>query len=295
MSIKTFLIEEHHEAFFVWQYAIQKGLLSKKGNLLYHVDEHSDLSTPRFNTSIHDLNNNLQALKKFTYQELGIANFIMPAIYLGVFNKVVWFKQNHRSLSKNAFNMFIKSYGDDGMRLISGKTTDNILSSQEKKVLFVYEKKILSEMIFDKNIVLDIDLDYFSCSGDPNLLNEIHIEITHEEYISFQSDPYHRINFTGIGRIEAIQENGKYYYLINYYKNVYPNNLRVEADEIIKRIDLFGEQLKSKEIVPKIIDICRSRKSGYTPKDQWEFIEYKLLEKLRNLYDIELIYLPEIV
>src|SRR5690606_12072616 len=150
-------IEEHHEAFFVWQYAIQKGLLSKRENTLYHVDEHSDLSTPRFNTSIHDLNNNLEALKKFTYQELGIASFIMPAIYLGVFNKVVWFKQRHRSLPENAFNMFIKSYGDDGMRLISGKTTNNILSSQEEKVSFVYERKILSEMIYDKNIVLDID------------------------------------------------------------------------------------------------------------------------------------------
>jgi len=48
-NIKTFIIEEHHEAFFVWNYAVLNNLLPAKGNNLFHIDEHSDMGTPRFN------------------------------------------------------------------------------------------------------------------------------------------------------------------------------------------------------------------------------------------------------
>lgn len=37
-----------------------------------------------------------------------------------------------------------------------------------------------------------------------------------------------------------------------------------------------------------MIDICRSRLSGFTPDDQWEFIERKLIEKFSDTYEIEI-------
>ena len=52
MYIKTFIIEEHHEAYIVWNYAIQQGLIPATGNTLFHVVEHSDVGTPQFNISL---------------------------------------------------------------------------------------------------------------------------------------------------------------------------------------------------------------------------------------------------
>jgi len=87
-NIKTFIIEEHHEAFFVWNYAVLNNLLPAKGNNLFRIDEHSDMETPRFNLSIHELNGDLTLLENFTYNELNIGNFILPIIYQELFNKV---------------------------------------------------------------------------------------------------------------------------------------------------------------------------------------------------------------
>lgn len=64
--IPTFIIEEHHEAFIAWNYAVQKGLIPPTGNTLFHVDEHSDMGMPRFNRSIHELNDNIEDIKDYS-------------------------------------------------------------------------------------------------------------------------------------------------------------------------------------------------------------------------------------
>ena len=46
--------------------------------------------------------------------------------------------------------------------------------------------------------------------------------------------------------------------------------------------------LKDKQVNPQIIDIARSRFSGYTPHDQWQFIENNLIERLSALYDLDI-------
>ena len=104
--IKTFIVEEHNEAFYIWKYAIAEGLLRPSGNCLLHVDEHSDMGTPRFNTSIKKLNGNMADVKAFTYKELGIADFIIPAVYLDIFNRVFWVKQQHRKKLWKAARMY---------------------------------------------------------------------------------------------------------------------------------------------------------------------------------------------
>jgi hypothetical protein len=100
--IKTFLIEEHHEAFLVWKYAILNNWMPARGNSLLHIDEHSDMGTPRFNTSIYNLNGDTNVIKNFVYTELNIASFIMPAIYQDIFDKVYWIKQQHRLTSSHS-------------------------------------------------------------------------------------------------------------------------------------------------------------------------------------------------
>lgn len=287
MATAFFIIEEHHEAFIVWDYAIRKGWMQPCDNCLIHVDEHSDLGTPRFNTSIRN-NKSRKDVIDFTYTELNIASFIIPACYLGIFNNVCWVRYKHRKLKQNSHKLYVRSYNQNGKRLISGKETD-IISSQndtERKV-FDYSLLEVDQLPDQKEIILDIDLDYFSCSGNPNEQEELYIQITKTEYDTFTTNKYHRLNYINVGRLEALQKDGEYYYVLNNYKEIYPCDCYVSKDEIVRRIDKFCETLKIKKLIPSIISICRSRYSGYTPHDQWKFIENHLVTRLQELYSLE--------
>jgi hypothetical protein len=287
--IPTYIIEEHHEAFIVWHDAIQKGYIPPIGNVLFHVDEHSDMGTPRFNTSIHELNGDLNVIKDFTYKELNIASFIMPALYENIFNQIHWIRQKHRKPEVRHEEMYIRSYNQSGKRLMSGKinTLKETVTDPDRKY-FDYFLRTVEQIPNEKKVVLDIDLDYFSCSGNPLELNEINIEITIDEYNEFISNKYHPIKFSGLGRIEAVKKAEQYYFIINNYNETYTNELQVSEESIIQRIEKFLMFLTEKKCTPVLINICRSRFSGYTPKDQWEFIEQNLFSYLNSMYNIEL-------
>jgi hypothetical protein len=72
------------------------------------------------------------------------------------------------------------------------------------------------------------------------------------------------------------------------------SKLKVSEQEIIRRIDIFLEFLIKNNLEPQLIDICRSRLSGFTPNDQWEFIEQKLIEKLSTIYELEINHITDI-
>lgn len=286
-TIPTFIIEEHHEAFIVWNYAIQQGLIPPTGNILFHVDEHSDMGTPRFNTSINDLNGDINTIKYFTYKELNIASFIMPSLYKNLFSHVHWIRQKHQKQEVRHEEMYIRSYNQSGKRLISGKlnTLKEIKTDPDIK-RFNYYLRTIKQIPNEKNAVLDIDLDYFSCSGNPNELEEVYVEITKDEYQNFITNKYHRLNYLGIEKIEASKINDNYYYKINDYNEIYPSSLKVDEKEIIKRINDFIIILVNKKISPAIISICRSAYSGYTPKEQVNFIHDNLLIKLSEIFEL---------
>ena len=287
-GIPTFIFEEHHEAFYVWNHAISKGFINSAGNSLYHVDEHSDMRAPLLNYSLQNLNGDLRQIKKFTYQELTIDSFIVPAIYKDIFNKIYWIKQKHTS-NRKAVRMYVRSFNHEGKKLFAGKVdsikhTSENLDSKEFELYLIHQDKMPRQD--SGQIVLDIDLDYFSCSGNPNQNEPIRVEITEKEFDNFNSNPYHRILFCGFYKVQTERRSGKFYYIFNRYDNVYQSQARVTKSEIVTRIKSFAEQLEKKRITPGLIEICRSRHSGYTPKDQWEFIERQLMKNLRNLYSI---------
>jgi hypothetical protein len=287
-NIPTFIVEEHHEAFIVWNYAIQEHWVPAKDNCLFHVDAHSDMGIPRFNESINDIKNNIDKVKKFTYKELNIGCFIIPACYQGIFNQVFWIKQKHKKELCKLHEMYVRSYNQTGKRLISGKNQSlQINFSDPDKKNFNYILSTVDQLPFCKKVVLDIDLDYFSCSGDPNELKEIYVEITQDEYSKFLSNPYSRLNYAGINRIEAIKKDDRYYYVFNNYNEKYPMTLKVSNKIILDRICKFTDCLIARQITPIAIDICRSRFSGYTPHDQWTFIEKNLLVELSKKFTIE--------
>ena len=293
MSIRTFLMEEHNEAFFIWKYAIKNGFLKKTNNTLLHIDEHSDMKPPNLNTSIHTLSDNLEDIKKFTEKELHIASFIIPAIYDQVFNKMIWVKNRHAGKITKENKLYVRSYNSNGAKLIVQRLSNlEGVSNIDDQFLqdlspFSYSKYHIDDLPILENVVLDIDLDYFSCVQNP-LEEQLKIEITKEEYQSFITNKYHRIRYFDFGRVDVEMNDNKYYYCLNNFKNRYISPLKVDKDQIILRIENVIKSLQQKEITPQIITICRSRFSGYTSKDQWLFIEEQLIKRLKEIYKLSI-------
>lgn len=286
-QIPTYIVEEHHEVFIAWNNAILDGNVSPANNVLYHFDEHSDLSTPQFNSDINQVKGNLRKIRQFTYKELNISTFIIPVVYLGIINEVFWFKYRDESVKKDR-NCYVRSYNNDGMKLLSGdieKLNPHEIYTDIRK--FKLCQATPDFIIGKDDVLLDIDLDFFSCAGNPKLNEEVAIEITKEEFDKFKADKYSKIKYCGVSKVDTYKENDKYYYLINYFKHLYPCKLRKTPAEIKERIYYFIYNLKNRHIIPSVITICRSRYSGYTPEDQWELIENELLSGLKNLYQLK--------
>jgi len=293
-KIPTFILEEHNEAFYVWNECVQNGILPAANNVLYHIDEHGDMGVPRFNKSINSLNGSERGeIRSFTYEEIGIGSFIMPAMYKGFFNNIYWFKLQHKT-NKRDHPMYVRTYNGDGLKLLSGPVTDEIKKASEIDFdlkIFDFHLNTINEMPEQaSSVALDIDLDYFSCSGNPVELYEISIEITKAEYEKFHSSPYHQSRFLGF-KSNVYEVDGKYHLILNDYKHTYPDlypfTLKVDHELINARIAEVINTLKARKVIPKVITICRSRFSGFTPDDQWEFIENLLIEGLKSLYELE--------
>jgi hypothetical protein len=299
--MKTFIVEEHNEAFYVWNYCVARKIIPDHGNVLLHVDEHADMNIPRFNTSLTTLGDSLTGLKRFTYAEVGIATFIVPTLFQGYFKKVFWIKQQHQTPNRRARAMYVRSYNSEGKKLLTGRLTpawrEKSRHPESDLMLFDYYLRTLDTLPATRRTVLDIDLDYFSCSGNPNELKEISVEITARQYADYQANPYHRTRY--IGPRVTVEQVGKRYFLHfnrfgEVYADTYPFTLKVDEGAIKQRVVAFIDKLAQRRVRPRLITVCRSRHSGYTPADQWQFIEEQLLDGLNSLYPVETISIDEI-
>ena len=298
-KIPLFIFEEHHEAFFVWNYSILNQIIQSSNNVLLHIDEHSDMAFPVLNKSLKLINNNnLKLLHDFTYSELNIASFIIPAIYQGIFNQVYWLYQSNTE-GRKARKIHLYSPNDEGkvLKIEKKVVTENIAFDTSKYRMFNFEPITTQCQFMEKqSFVLDIDLDYFSCNPTSCYLSG-KLEVTKEEYNLYNNDKYHFLNLMcGTGSsVQSKLENGKYYLVFTSQDiEASPRKLKVSDEEIITRIDILIEFLIKNNLNIQMIDICRSRFSGFTPNDQWEFIEQKLIEKLSTLYDLEINHIRDI-
>ncbi|AMQ00385.1 hypothetical protein AY601_3519 [Pedobacter cryoconitis] len=285
MKIPTIILEEHHEAFIAWTLATKKGIISKRNTLL-HFDDHSDLRTPLLNTAATDILAKDEAeIKAFAYQELNIDTFIIPAIYLDIIDNFIWVRRDMPKIGN--FEMYIRSYNDQAKKFISDKYTPTASSSTFKTYNYSkFDFTGFKNSKFDKqaDILLDIDLDYFSCCESPN--KEVVMETTKQEYDDFTSNKYHTLNFTS-STVNAVQYKGSHFFIFNKTDYHYPSSRELNEVEINEQIkDLVGA-LELSRIKPRLITICRSRHSGFTPAHQWQMIENNLLKELDQLYDMK--------
>ena len=281
--IPVYLIEEHNEAFYYWGFAVQQGYMNKKGNTLFHIDHHDDLESGGYFRDFREPFQSLEERKKFTYEELGIADFIVPALYEGTFSKLY----NMKSLVQRPFQKkerFVRRVGDNALTL--GDYIPFIHASyrkegNEKYSFFTYYEGALAETEQLENVVLDIDLDYFCWDDSLQTVPPKRIEITKEAYEAYEKNPYHSFRILPRRLLRTEKVDGKYY--LRYEE---PAIYEKKPDEtrIRKRIANFTEWLGMMEWQPKLITICRSARSGYLPAEYVQLVENLLMTDLEYIY-----------
>ncbi len=286
-----FIMEEHHEAFFIWHYAIQQQLMKASGNTLLHVDEHADIGAPRLFKSVDTLGTDLHDIYRFTFDELSCFEFIVPSLYLGFFKELVWIRQSPERRSDQVAVVRAPQKPGQlfeilGYNVFGDNPTLPPSAPRDGHRVRYRHQSGTDALPTLTDVVLDIDLDYFSCEDAVNLPQKL--EVSPDEYEKFQTDRYHFLRINQGSRIKMQEEEGRYFLYLKNYPEAAPTPLRMSEQAIIARLDGFVAFLQDKQVKPQIIDIARSRFSGYTPHDQWQFIEENLIQRLSTLYDLDI-------
>ncbi|GFY38518.1 UPF0489 protein C5orf22 homolog [Trichonephila inaurata madagascariensis] len=86
MSIPVIIVEDHNEVLYHIYRAIGSKKISFENGLMIHFDSHPDLVVPKH------LDAERIFEKDYVINCLSIENWIIPAVYAGHFNTVVWMK-----------------------------------------------------------------------------------------------------------------------------------------------------------------------------------------------------------
>jgi hypothetical protein len=300
VPIPLLILEEHHEAFVAWHHAIQQGWIPEKGNTLLHVDTHSDFATPPLTTALPALATRLDEIDAFANSELDIGSFIVPAVAQGMFRRVLWlYPRGPNGERRSADSYMCVRFAGPQRPLLQTSYRREVDWTEffrqdcrhAKVAQFTLDDGV--ELRGDGPFVLDIDLDYFSCNEVP-VTPEFQIEISAQQFESLRRDRYHPMRILGGRQFHPKASDGRFFLVANAGSSR-PSRLRVSELDIRQRIELFVDFLRREQIVPGIIDVCRSRISGFTPDDQCEMIESCLLSKLRELYGLEVAHIKELI
>jgi hypothetical protein len=288
--IPTVIVEEHNEVFFVWHDAIRRSLLPSTGNALLHVDAHADISLPDLSVSLAKQNMTLEEIFYITYSELNIQNYLTASVYQEIFNEVVWLrpcKERGRS-----GRIFVWSEDGKGERLFMSASRPFIEIDDLKECGYYW-------LDFDKDytpngsVVLNIDLDFFTCGGkcSPAL-----VEVTRTEYERYMNDRRHYLRFTLGSQVKPLIRDGRYYLALRLLDGAHISGIRkVPLEEAYGRIERLAIYLEENRLMPSLITVCRSVLSGYTPSDMCEQLQASLFEVLGKTYPLRVDHIDRII
>lgn len=285
MTIPVCLVEEHHEAYFCWHYFMDREWIGKEGNYLLHIDHHDDLAVPCYHWDFSRMPGNYREAVDFVYQVLGVADFILPAVYEKIFNVVhLMLRVSPQEYQDMKYVMKAKETElilSKEIPLVHGKYRND---SDSGYVFYNMRKGGLKPIQIQEPLVLDMDLDYFCWDDSCTTGTESRIEITREAYEEFVSDRYHPFRLMAKRIMEAEERDGKYY--LNCV-NCVRRDVLPDREKIRTRIDNVVSWLRENQIRPAAIDVCRSVRSGYLPKEAADFVEQTFLSRLGELYELE--------
>ncbi|MEE3314663.1 MAG: UPF0489 family protein [Treponema sp.] len=291
MSIPVYIMEEHHEAFYYWNYFVHKGYIPAKGNYLLHIDHHDDYESGGYDIDFAKLHKGitLEEAKEITYSKLGIADFIVPAAFEGLFATVHIMKNLIPRSLKDVESFVRCSYNCE----LRQGTYIPFLYAPNKKAgdpdfaFYTERRGGLKDLSIPEGqkVVLDVDLDYFcwddSLKSTPRKL----LEITKEAYEDVTNNPYNPFRILPRKLLDAVEIDGHYY--IEYKEKIHREK-PADDEKIAKRITRLVTWLKETNIDISVIDVCRSNISGYLPADAFPFVEQEFLRQMDGKFGIEI-------
>jgi hypothetical protein len=287
-------MEEHNEAFIAWHHSIRKE--SGVQFSLIHVDEHSDLCPPRFYSPLPNKASSMDAVARFVFDQMTNYEFIVPLALEGMIREIIWI---HREEDPEvvAYLAGTNSSANSWYFFQPLKRKDMLLARirqmRSNFALVDFAQRKTSAVIRPRwPVLLDIDLDYFSCRNQADDVRRI--ELSESEVKSYCSDRYHYLRVELGARAKVLKDNGRYYLVLREYPDATPAPLIASDTQISERIAALQCFLRSNAIQPRIITICRSAFSAYSHFEQVDHIQELLFEALRSIYTLQVCQVQEL-
>ncbi|MCP5197251.1 MAG: UPF0489 family protein [Gammaproteobacteria bacterium] len=292
-SIPITIFEEHHELVIAVEWGVRDGVVADCGNCLLHIDAHPDMSTPQPSCS-PGIPNEPDAIRRFVHTELTIADFLYFLVFRGRLNEIYWvdprrerFLPGRRmfvGLTRNSDHRFIVGLHDKRSEL--EKQGIEVQNSTYKTV-WVQRAHAEHDLPLKDHWLVDICLDYFSCN-DPVDRRHWQLEVSESTLEEFENDPYHFLKLLPDMKVRSLRKEGKCFLKFCGALAESAEPAHASREEIRTRVAKIANLLSRCEIDPQMITLSRSVVSGFTPRDQCEFIESEVYSVLESVYGARL-------
>lgn len=287
--VPLFVFDEHNEAFHFWHRARHDGFINEPLDL-FHIDAHHDMVRPDvFKKSLYfphlsSQGNWVNYYEDFAKNELTINNFILPSVLNGLIKNVYFIYPKWRNFRPRRKKMNVCSAFGEGKilkydLLIDQKPDGRVLKAFPDIRYFNYSMQEIDRVPQNRDVLLDIDLDYFACVDSISNHMSYELEITKEQFIKKdiflheKTLPFSKLDFN------FVERDGKYYVIVSH-KKIKEMSYLPTKEEIESDIETLVITLQTKNTQPWVITISKSCLSGYCPENYSEFIETRLKRRL---------------
>ena len=288
--IPSYVFDEHNEAFYFWHKARYEGYLTKPLDI-YHVDAHSDMAELQMLTrslywtdSCKD--DYLGHHREIACQELGIDNFIIPAVLGDLIRNVYFVYPSWRKYKRRRSRESVTTAFGEGKVFkhgvkMSPSDKDKMAIAYPDLTQYSYIRTDIEGIPAKRKVILDIDLDYFACTDSITNSMSYRLAITEDQYRNQEAFREENKSLQYSGLEIDFEQNGQGRFAIVRFKKEAEQNYFPTESEIKRETDRLVEVLTEKKIRPVVITICRSCISGYCPPGYFEMIEEYLLQRLQ--------------
>lgn len=290
------MMHEHRDAYLCWMRFIHEGHIAKSGNYLLHVDHHDDYEVGLYGWDLARMPQTPAEALDFTDAELGIADFIAPALWQGIFGTFHNLKTLLPKSFKDGTHALVLKDGNVLERRFSATPRLQERAKADPKAcrIYTYREGGLHHgaRIDAESVMLDVDLDYFCWDDSLTSVPEKLVEVTRDAYEDYLADRHHPLRILPVRQVQP-RVIGERFYLA--FSEGVPRDPLPSDRLILKRMDRLIAYLADQEVRPCAIDVCRSSISGYLPAEKAAFVEESFMKRLGELYPIETIELDDIV
>ena len=209
-KFNIYVVEDHNDALEKIYKEIGSKFIQFNDITLIHFDSHPDLGLNRA------LNDDLVFNKDLLYSNLSIENWILPACYAGHINKIVWVKPKWSNQIKSGkYEFFIGRDKNNGYIRVSSKLTYFLTELVYTHVDNLVNKKFITLYVVDFNDLLTLN------DGNSSFKNEIFVLLEEKSSQSKLKDIIVDIDLDFFSTLDPFKELFQTDYAYSIFKKLY--------------------------------------------------------------------------